>query len=173
MLSDGRKVVAIIPTRMGSTRLPRKNAKHLKWKGSNFNTQDHIAMRLNKVQRIDRQIFAFPNTEEDTDFVNNRYGQIWDGCKSTFIKDYAESKIIKGMAEGNVIERVLAVAIEENADVIVEVTSDCPFIDPLQIQEMLDIFYDEKLDYISNVFLLLEKEHFQMGLMFKFIAKRY
>lgn len=152
MLLNNIKVVAIVPNRMGSSRFPRKNAQSIRWKGHDFIGQDHIAMRLHKVKEIDKVIFAFPETVEDKEFVEKTEGKVYDMNGVAFNKDYMEALTVSGMKEENVIERVLKVALDEEADIIIEITSDCPFIDPKHIKEMLYRLYDEELDYISNVF---------------------
>ena len=36
------------------------------------------------------------------------------------------------------------------ADVILRITGDCPLIDPYMIDETIEIFLKEKIDYLSN-----------------------
>jgi spore coat polysaccharide biosynthesis protein SpsF len=149
-----KKVVAIIQSRVGSTRLPKKCALPIPYQGKNYLTQDHIAMRLREVNKlfshsiyeniIDDIIFAFPYTDKDIEFVSD--------IRNNYILYKQKCKIViaTGIKENDVINRVLDVANKENADIIIEITADCPFIDPKQIAIMLPII--DEYDYISNVF---------------------
>lgn len=156
---NNQKVIAVILNRVGSSRLPKKGALPIPWKGINFLTQDHIAMRLNQVNRmfensiykdiIDKVIVAFPDTEDDRKFVehNNR---LRDKDGSLLPEDKFQVKIVSKVDENSVIERVLKVVNEEKANIIIEITADCPFLDPEHVARMLPCMTD--LDYISNVF---------------------
>jgi spore coat polysaccharide biosynthesis protein SpsF (cytidylyltransferase family) len=50
----------------------------------------------------------------------------------------------------NVLERFYYTAKPENPDWIVRLTSDCPLIDPVQIDKVINIAQDRNLDYASN-----------------------
>lgn len=52
--------------------------------------------------------------------------------------------------EDNVYERVVGAALTHNVDVIVEITADCPLIDPIIIDEAISIYMDNNYDYVSN-----------------------
>ncbi|RYF88961.1 MAG: hypothetical protein EOO03_07150 [Chitinophagaceae bacterium] len=53
-------------------------------------------------------------------------------------------------SEMDVLARYHKAAKESGADVIVRVTSDCPFVDPTLIDEMLRLFHASAYDYVSN-----------------------
>lgn len=55
-------------------------------------------------------------------------------------------------SEENVLQRVLAAHKEFNSDIIVELTGDCPLIDPLLIDECIEFYLSNKdrYDYVSN-----------------------
>lgn len=52
--------------------------------------------------------------------------------------------------EENVYERVLGAALTNKVDIIVEVTADCPLIDPNIIDEAVSIYMDNEFEYVSN-----------------------
>lgn len=156
---NNQKVIAIILNRIGSSRLPRKGELTIPWKGLKFLTQDHIAMRLNEVNKlsnssiykniIDKVIVAFPDTKQDREFVKHN-SRLRDKDGSLLLEDIFQIKIVPDIDEKLVIERVLKVANEERANIIIEITADCPFVDPQQIAMMLP--YMLYFDYVSNVF---------------------
>ena len=53
--------------------------------------------------------------------------------------------------EENVMDRVIRAGDFLGADVIVEITGDCPIIDPNIIQRSISIFESYKYDYVANV----------------------
>ena len=58
-------------------------------------------------------------------------------------------KIFRG-SEKNVLKRFYETAKKFNSDVIVRITSDCPFIDHNIIDKMIKILLDEKKDYVTK-----------------------
>ncbi len=77
---------------------------------------EKLVSRLRLSAVVDTIVVATPNTND------NR--PIWDWCTSQ--KDIA---LVKG-AELDVMKRVLDAAKVTNTDIIVEITGDCPLIDP-------------------------------------------
>ena len=55
-------------------------------------------------------------------------------------------------SELNVLDRVLKAAIECKAQVLVEITGDCPFVDPQLIDYMIELLRNNDLEYIANNF---------------------
>lgn len=54
-------------------------------------------------------------------------------------------------SEEDVLDRVLKAAREAKADLIVEMTADCPIVDPATINEVIEPFYSDKdLDYVTT-----------------------
>lgn len=53
-------------------------------------------------------------------------------------------------SEDNVLERVLDTAKNFNVDIIVEVTGDCPILDPIIVDQSIGFFFKEKADYVGN-----------------------
>jgi spore coat polysaccharide biosynthesis protein SpsF len=54
-------------------------------------------------------------------------------------------------SEEDVLDRVLKAAREARADLIVEMTADCPIVDPATINQVIEPFYrDKDLDYVTT-----------------------
>jgi len=53
-------------------------------------------------------------------------------------------------SEEDVLDRVLRAARSVNADVIVEITGDCPLIEPAVVNRLVGIYQANHYDYISN-----------------------
>jgi spore coat polysaccharide biosynthesis protein SpsF len=53
----------------------------------------------------------------------------------------------------NLLERHYLAALRYNADIVLKIPSDCPLIDPLIIDQVLDFFFQNagKYDYVSNL----------------------
>ena len=56
-------------------------------------------------------------------------------------------------SEANVVERVTTAMREVQADIIVQLTSDCPLIDPEIIDQLLRIYASNDFDHVSNTIL--------------------
>ena len=54
-------------------------------------------------------------------------------------------------SEDDVLSRVLEAAIHHRIDVIVEMTGDCPLIDPAAVEDCIRVYRAAKVDYVSNV----------------------
>jgi spore coat polysaccharide biosynthesis protein SpsF len=52
--------------------------------------------------------------------------------------------------ETDVLKRHLLAAIELNADAVMRVTSDCPFVDPDAARDVLEVFRAGRYDYVAN-----------------------
>lgn len=130
------KVAAIIQARLGSTRLPDKILKEISSKPMLW----HVVDRLSHSKTIDEIIVATTNLPEDD--------QVQVFCEMNNILFY------RGSSE-DVLSRYYEAANKFKADFIIRITSDCPVIDPLIIDNMLEYFFEEnqssELDYLSNV----------------------
>lgn len=125
------KIVATIEARMSSTRLPGKVMKPILGKP----VLELLIERLKRVNLIDDIVVATTNNKEDNIIENL--------CKKIKIKCFRGS-------EKDVLERVLLAAKSVNADLIVEITGDCPLIDPYITKECIKLFLKGNYDYISN-----------------------
>ena len=139
------KIVATIEARMASSRLPGKVLLDLVGKPVLW----HLCERLKQVPSIDSIIIATTeNPAEDpiVEFAKNNNIACFRG------------------SENDVLKRVLDTASSVNADLIVEITGDCPLLDPniieQAIQTYLELSNKEGVDYVSNVL----KKGYPLGL---------
>jgi spore coat polysaccharide biosynthesis protein SpsF len=54
-------------------------------------------------------------------------------------------------SEDDVLDRVLQAAKSVNAGVIVEITGDCPLIDPGVVDQLVDCYLTNRFDYVANI----------------------
>ncbi|MDY6894125.1 MAG: glycosyltransferase family protein, partial [Thermotogota bacterium] len=66
------------------------------------------------------------------------------------VKKYNDEIIITRGSEDNVLERYYHAAVQANAEVVVRITSDCPLIDPVVADSVIDFFLNNDFDYCSN-----------------------
>jgi spore coat polysaccharide biosynthesis protein SpsF len=126
------KIVAIIEARMGSRRLPGKIMRPILGKPM----LELLIERLKRSQRLDEIIVATTENPLD-DVVENLTQRLSISC-------------FRG-SENDVLDRVLRAARSVNADIIVEITGDCPLIDPNIVDDLIDIYLANKFDYVSNI----------------------
>ncbi|MBA4407773.1 acylneuraminate cytidylyltransferase [bacterium] len=121
---------------MGSTRLPGKILKEL----SNKPMLWHIVNRLSHSKIIDEVIVATTDLPEDD--------EVQKFCETNNVLFY------RGSSE-DVLSRYYETALKFNAEIIIRITSDCPVIDPIIIDTMLEYYFQEnesgRLGYLSNV----------------------
>lgn len=127
-----KKVVAIIQARMNSSRLPGKVMLSLKGKPA----LQRLIERVQLSAFVDETVVALP------------YGDINDPILE--VCSDMDTDFFWG-SEEDVMQRVLNAAHFYEADVIVDVTGDCPFVDPRHISRLVYLLEKNKLDYISNV----------------------
>lgn len=127
------KVVAIIQARMGSTRLPGKILKKVQGK-----TLLEIQLERLKQSTLIEQIVVATTTQAQDDVVV-------DVCKELAINFYRGS-------EEDVLSRYYEAAVAFEANVIVRLTSDCPLIDPVIVDAVIEKYsrQQDKFDYVSN-----------------------
>lgn len=129
------KKAAIIQTRMGSTRLPGKVMKIIMGKP----IIEHVVNRVKASKEIDDIIIATTIKKEDDIIVEE--------AKKLNVKYFRGS-------EEDVLSRYYYAAKENNADIVIRITSDCPLIDPQIIDKIIKTFIEtskkEKIDYLSN-----------------------
>jgi spore coat polysaccharide biosynthesis protein SpsF len=125
------KIVATIEARMTSSRLPGK----VMLKVLNKPILSYLVERLKTIKCIDEIILA--TTTNKTDDV-----------LEIFAKEYNIS-CFRG-SENNVLDRVINAGKKANADIIVEITGDCPIIDPSIVDQTIKIFINNNVHYVSN-----------------------
>lgn len=133
---ENSKIAAIIQARLGSTRLPGKILKEV----SGMPILWHVVNRLSYSKLIDEIIIATTDLAEDD--------RVQDFCERNNILFY------RGSSE-DVLSRYYETASKFEAGAIIRITSDCPVIDPVIIDRMLEYYLKENLsgsmDYLNNV----------------------
>lgn len=125
------KIIAIIQARMGSTRLPGKVMMDLSGK----TVLNHVITRVKQVKNIDQIIIATTTDNKDDVIVEEMLNY--------------RVKVFRG-SEEDVLSRYYYAAKENNADIIVRITSDCPLIDSNIIDEIVDFYINNKYDLVTN-----------------------
>jgi spore coat polysaccharide biosynthesis protein SpsF len=125
------KIIAIVQARTGSTRFPNKvfcnlSGKPLIW---------HVFNRLSYSKRITKSILATTNS------IKDHILEKWAIANNI---DYFRGD------ENNVLKRYYDAAIEFSADVIIRITSDDPFKDPIIIDDLVYFFENNSLDFAYN-----------------------
>ena len=127
-----KRTVAVLVARQGSTRLPGKgmlevNGQPVIW---------HILNRLRKMDLFDEICLATSHLPADKVLV--------DVAESFGARAYA------GDPE-DVLDRFYNAAKLCDAEVVVEVGGDCPFVDPNVARRALQLLDTERADYVCNV----------------------
>jgi len=125
------KVVAIIQTRTGSKRFPKKVLKNI----LNKSLINWVLARTKKAKNLKKIILATTQNKRD-DILEN-------------IAKKNKVQIYRG-DENNVLKRYFDAAKLYNADLIVRICSDNPFIDPNQIDYLIKKFKYKKFEYAYN-----------------------
>lgn len=126
------KIIATIEARMTSSRLPGKVLMQAAGKPM----LEHLVNRLRQVPSLNEIVLA--TTVNAADDVLAAF------ASQQGISCYRGS-------EDDVMSRVVAAAESVAADVIVEITGDCPVIDPMLIEQAIRIFMANRADYVNNV----------------------
>lgn len=127
----GKKVACIIQARMGSSRLPGKIIKDLVGRPMLL----HLVERVRQARRLDEVIVATSDGMSD-DPVEKLLGENGIPC---FRGD-----------EDDVLSRYVGAARLADADVVVRITGDCPLIDPVTVDRVLEAHFNNSADYTSN-----------------------
>ena len=119
------KIIAIVEARLTSSRL---RAKHLHI--ANKKTMiEHLVERLKSIKLLDDIVLATTTNSEDDRLV--------------LIAKKNKIKYFRG-SENNVKERVLLAARKFSGDIICQVTGDCPLIDPILVEQLINSFLINK-----------------------------
>jgi spore coat polysaccharide biosynthesis protein SpsF len=128
----GGKIISTIECRMTSSRLPGK----VLMEGINGKSMLEIMVeRVKRVPQIQEVILATTVNKTD-DPIESLAQKMGVGC-------------FRG-SEEDVLSRVLGAAKKFKADIIVELTGDCPLIDPEIISQVIDCYLRNDCDYAST-----------------------
>tara|TARA_B100002003_G_scaffold217020_1_gene216970 strand:- start:846 stop:1601 length:756 start_codon:yes stop_codon:yes gene_type:complete len=124
-------IVAILQARMSSTRLPGKVLKTILGRPM-------LELQIERIQRcktLDQIVVATSTEPEDSALVTL--------CQNMGVAYYTGSLT-------NVLDRFYQAAKRYRADHIVRLTGDCPLIDPVIIDGLVNFYLDQGCDYASN-----------------------
>lgn len=148
------KIIAIIQARTASTRLPRKVLRNILNKPLLW----HVYKRVAHSKLIDKTVIATSNLPSDNKIVAL--------CKKYKMPCYVGN-------ESDVLDRYYQTALKYKGDIIIRVTSDCPFVDPYLIDETIKKYNLQKVDYMrirSGAAALYDKVRLPEGLATEVIS---
>jgi len=122
----------IIQARMGSSRLPGKTLIKL---DENYSTLDYVINQLSHSNLLDKIIVATTNLEQDDIIEKN--------LKTKQIDCFRGSS-------NDVLDRYYKCAKKFQINKIVRITADCPLIDPVLVDTVIQKFESEECDYVTN-----------------------
>jgi spore coat polysaccharide biosynthesis protein SpsF len=126
--------ILITQARSGSTRLPGKVLKEINGKTL---LQIHLD-RLKKCKSVSEIIVATTTNSED---------------QIIFEKAIEWGFIASKGSESDVLDRFYQAVKDKNADWIVRVTSDCPLIDPILVDDVINFVHSNNKDYGANILI--------------------
>ena len=127
----------MIQARMGSSRLPGKVMKEVVGKP----LLEHIINRLSFCKNVDKIIVITSEESENEPIVSL--------CERLKIDCFSGD-------ENDVLDRYYKAAIKFNLnehDSIVRITADCPLIDPIIVDEVIEKHLDNDYDYTTNTLI--------------------
>ena len=125
------RVIASIEARMGSSRLPGKVLMDIGGRRS----LDRLVERLRACRRLDGIVLATSTAPGDD--VLDEWGRS------------AGLPVFRG-SEDDVLQRVVDAQQSMGSDVVVEVTGDCPLLDPDVIDLGIETFFANDCDVVTN-----------------------
>ncbi len=132
-MTKGQRIIATIEARMTSSRLPGKVLMQAAGKP----LLEVLLQRLRKTPGIDGIVVATTTNDTDDPIVA--------------LGDRMGVDVFRG-SEDDVLGRVCGALRSAEADICVEITGDCPLIDPVIVQESIDAFLEtsDTHPYVSN-----------------------
>lgn len=125
------KVVAIVQARMGSTRLPNKVMKPI----NGVPMIELLLGRLSKATLVN-QIVVATSIDDRNKVLVDHVQKIGYACEQG--------------SENDVMDRYIQAAKKYQADVVIRITGDCPLVDPALVDECVQQFLDQDIDYLCN-----------------------
>ena len=126
-------IVGVIEARLGSSRLPGKVLLELT---QGLSLLQAVVQRASRSAQLSQVVVATTELEGDDP-----------------ICDYCREELGVGFYRGSnedVLGRVLGAAREFGADRVVRLTGDCPLIDPVLIDDVVEFYQDGNFDYVST-----------------------
>ena len=116
---------------MGSSRLPGKVMRMINQKPM----IELLLHRLDKSKYINKIILATTLNENEQSLVKHVKNLGYD--------------VFQG-SEDDVLERYYEAAKLHNPDIIVRITGDCPLVDPELVDEVIEAYLEQKVEFLSN-----------------------
>lgn len=135
-------IVAVVQARMSSTRLPGKVLKDL----GGAPILDWVVERLRRARSLDGIVIATTTNPADDPIVER--------ARSLGVDVFRGS-------EEDVLDRYWEAVERTDAQAVVRVTSDCPFVDPALVDRVVEVLREQDVDYASNI---LDPRTFPRGL---------
>jgi len=130
MQEKTKNCIVMIQARTDSKRFPKKILSIIE----NESMLWHVINRVKKM-KCDEIVVVTTKRKIDDDIIK--------------IAKKQKIKFFRGKTN-NVLDRFYQISLKLKADVIVRITADCPLIDPIESQKVLDFFLKGDYDYISN-----------------------
>lgn len=128
-----QKVGVLIQARMTSTRFPGKVMAQLK----GAPVLEHVVVNSQQIRGVDLVAVIVPDTAASEPVLLL--------AKKLGVQNFCGSEL-------DVLDRYYNAAKFFDLDIIVRITSDCPFINPTVAGELLSLLKSRKLDYATNSF---------------------
>lgn len=127
------KIVATIEARMNSTRLPGKVLMDI----GGVRSLECQIKRLRRSEFINEIVLATTTNESDDELVS--------------FADEIGISVYRG-SENDVLARILGAAQSVDGDLQVQITGDCPLIDPVIVDQVIKTYldFDGDIDFVSN-----------------------
>jgi spore coat polysaccharide biosynthesis protein SpsF len=127
------RIIAIVQARMGSSRLPFKIMKPLAGRPM----LERVVRRLRRTQTLHEIVVATTTNPADDDVAEFCSKNDWNFYRGN---------------EHDLCDRYYQAAKLNQADTVVRVTSDCPFIDPVIVDQIVKFYLHHypQYDYVSN-----------------------
>ncbi len=126
-----KKAVGIIQARMGSSRFPNKMVALLR----DYRLIDWVLFRVCSSTKLDGVILAIPL-----------------GRENDVLEEAARNyniTVVRG-SDDDVLDRFIKAARKSKADVIVRICADNPYVDPSEIDCLVNYFLESRADYAFN-----------------------
>ncbi len=125
------KILAITQARYGSTRLPAKILKEI----NGISLLETHVKRILKSEFISKLLIATTNEPGAEHIIS--------------IAKKVNIPVFQGSTD-DVLDRFYHAAQPERPDYVVRITSDCPLIDPQEIDNVIQVCISSDTDYVSN-----------------------
>ena len=147
------KTTIIIQARTGSSRLPGKVLAKIQNKPMVW----HVINRAKKVRNVNQIILVTTNNKID----------------KILLKIAKDNKILSfAGSETDVLDRYYKTSLEFGADPIVRITADCPLIDPLLVEKMIEFYKKNKYDFVANNIIPTFPDGLDVSIFSFFILKK-